>query len=355
MIPSDYHHGGELAHEFKRLGVIPRPVNDFSVNLSPLGPPKPLLDAWPQFSRSISQYPDKSAGSIQSYYQQIYGLEADRVVPLNGSIEGIYLWPKGLNIKKALLPTPCFFDYHGALKMAGVEVTVFPLSLDQGFQCDQLGGMIGGHDAVILGSPNNPTGRGIDKERLQRWVQQFPGTQFLVDQAFVELGPDPDRFRLFDLEEPNLWLLHSLTKEYAIAGLRAGALICPPCRSRELSGLLPPWRIGGAVLEAVSLLAEQQDYREELKRLLDRERVRLIKAFEGLGCVQLVPTDANFFLGLWLGRGGLDDLLRRALEAGFALRDARNFSGLDGPYFRFAIKKAEDNEQLIQFFYSNNQ
>jgi len=350
MKPCDYHHGGELEAEFKRLGVEPRQVIDFSINLSSLGPPKSLSERWAGLGRSLGRYPDKLGSEINRYYQDRYKLDPRRVLPLNGSIEGIYLWPKGLSLKKVLLPVPCFFDYHAGLEQADVDVESFLMSENSGFQLQGIAQAIAGHDGVILGSPNNPTGRAVPKDQILALVRQFPQTQFLVDQAFVELTADPHGLQLFDLDEPNLWVLHSLTKEYCIPGLRAGAMICPTDRTQELAGRLPPWRIGSVVLEAVKLLQEEKGYCLQLKELVDRERVRVFEALSPLGSFTLFPTDANFFLAKYRGTDSFDRFLAQALSSGFALRDCCNFEGLQGPYFRFAIRSVDENNQLINFF-----
>ena len=351
MNPTSHRHGGEWAEKLAALGLSREGLLDFSLNLSPLGPPPVLAQAWDSWFPLVEPYPEKTGAALGQYYQTRFALDPQRVLPLNGSIEGIYLWPQALGLRRVLLPLPSFFDYQAALALAQVEVTPWRLDPKNHFSFAGLEAALQGQEAVIFGSPHNPTGQAIKAPELLGMVERNPQVRFLVDQAFLGLADDPKGLSLLEFERPNLWVLHSLTKEFALAGLRLGALVGPREGIGALASRLPPWRINGLALAAAKLLPQAQEYLREVQTLLAQERTRIYQALQGHLGLTLTPTSSNFFLAR-LGPGReLDPFLEAALRRGLALRDCRNFAGLEGPYFRFAVKKPAENQALLEFLH----
>lgn len=342
MKPSEIQHGGEPSAYFERYDLRPRPLLDFSVNLSPLGPPPEMLDA---LAAGVEDYPERYGAPLAQAYAKTYGIATQRILPLNGSIEGIYLWAQRFKPRFPLVLAPGFGDYEAALSPFAKELKVCSLYPPE-FALDEVETHLSGCDACVFGSPHNPTGTAIDRETLRALVRRWPKVKFLVDQAFLGLCDDPEALSLFDLGEPNLWVLHSLTKEYACAGLRLGALILPQAEAYLWTQDLPPWRLSGPALAAAGALSDLGDYRTQLKRLLDQERREFRQYLAQHPRLAAAPSRANFF---WVAYSGdLDDLLRGALEQGLFLRDGRSFGG--APYFRFGLQSAQKNLQLREFF-----
>ena len=348
---SGHQHGGQVERAFAAHGLAPKPVIDFSVNVSPLGPPPALLEAWPRYLDSVPNYPDPDGAPLCDYYHQRYGLDPESVLPLNGSIEGIYLLPRLLGLKRVTVPKPGFFDYAAACRLAGVEVAPWQLDAADGFSFDGIEHQLAGVDGVFLGSPHNPTGQVIERGLLLGLCDQFPQITFMIDQAFIHLCDNPQGLSLLAPEHfrPNLLVLHSLTKEWALPGLRLGGLVGPSEVIAKLKAQLPPWRLSGPALAALADLTDQEVYENSRQEMLDAERLRLFAALADCPKLELIPSHSNFFLARYLG--GLDDLLKRALERGIMLRDGRNFEGLDGDWFRFAILSPDHNDRLIEFLH----
>jgi len=351
LIPTLHQHGGEWAQRVLALGLDPSDILDFSLNLSPLGVPPVLAQAWGSWLSLAQPYPEKTGAPLVQYYHTRFGLDPQRVLPLNGSIEGIYLWPQALGLTRVLLPLPGFFDYQAALELAKVQVTPFYLDPKNNFSLAGLEAALGGQEAVVFGSPHNPTGQVIPAQQLLGMVDRNPKVKFLVDQAFLGLSDDPKGLSLLEAERPNLWVLHSLTKEFALAGLRLGALVGPKEGIQKIAARLPPWRINGLALAAAQLLPQAQDYLPLVQTLLDQERSMRFLALKDHPGLTLVPTSSNFFLARLALEKELGPFLESALRRGLALRDCRNFVGLEGPYFRFAIKRPAENQALLEFLY----
>ncbi|MDX2469757.1 MAG: aminotransferase class I/II-fold pyridoxal phosphate-dependent enzyme [SAR324 cluster bacterium] len=351
MNPVNHQHGGSAAKAFKEYGLEPLPYIDFSVNINPLGPPPELLKAWGNLASELHKYPSTNGAGVIDFYQNHFGLERDSILPLNGSVEGIYLLPKFLKLKRVLIPEPSFFDYRAAVTLAGGSAISLPTFLDLGLDISQLKNSLNNVDGVFLGLPQNPTGAELNVEDLITLIIEHPHISFLIDLAFFQFLPNSEDFNLMPLcaSLPNLFIFHSLTKFYAIPALRVGALLGPPEIIKKISATLPPWRINNIVEPLLGELQNLQTYEQETRDIVESEQLRIRESLKNNLNITLYPSRANFILAEYKGKQSFDGFLRDALAAGVFLRDARNFNWLKGNFFRFAILKKTENDQLLSF------
>lgn len=345
-------HGGAPERELRRFGIPPRPVLDFSVNTSPLGPPPPILQAWQEMAGEMGRYPSVAGDGIAEFYGRRFGIPADRVVAGNGATELLYLVPRVLRPAQVAVVTPSFADYQRALRLAGVEVLPVPLSPGDGWSPSRLAELdraLSQSEALLLGNPNNPTGTLFRAADLCQLAREHPRCWLWVDESFIQLTDGfPDTSLAFGGElPPNVVVFHSLTKVYGLPGLRLGAAIGSPEGIAKLRAAKEPWTVNGIAERAARLLADCRDYETRVREMVSSERLRLGAALPALPLLATAPTQANFFLARWLGSRGLDELLTRLLEAGLCVRDCRSFPGLENGYFRFAIRRPGENDRLL--------
>ena len=343
-----YHHehGGEPERRFRLNGQA---LIDFSVNISPMSP---VLENTSLNTFSVHQYPSIDGGGIRDFYAAKFGLDAQTVLPLNGAIEGIYLLPRALGIKRALVPFPSFFDYGRACRIAGAEVVSFGLEDQNQFalpSIDTIAGMLHGAGALIAANPNNPTGTRFPKETFLALASRFPDKWFIMDEAFIQFVDDfPDASLMRDVKAlKNVMVVHSLTKFYALPGLRLGALIAHPDIVEMLLLYKEPWTVN-AIAEAVAReLLHCRDFEEDVRSLVGQERAKIFRQMKNIPEVAIKGHGANFFLVQWNAKSDLDDLIGYLIEKGIYVRDCRNFPGLEDNYFRFAIRKPDENDCLL--------
>jgi threonine-phosphate decarboxylase len=346
-----HHHGGQPQMAFHRLGLTPRSVIDFSVNVNPLGPPQEFLDLWPALRDEASHYPTPEGEGVRQFYGERFGLAEENVLPANGSAELIYLVPRVLKLKRAAVMAPSFHDYERALRLGGAETVFIPLLPGDSFKPpapEKIEFEIAGCDSLFVGTPNNPTGTVIPRDDLLRLCRRHPKIWFLIDEAFGQFQENYEAMSLMTeaCRLPNLLIFHSMTKFYGLPGLRLGALIGHQAALSQLREGKEPWTVNSVAEKAAPVLARCTVYEERTRRFVASERKRIA----GLLCDEpglfLFPGAANFFLARWEASDDLDDLLRPLLADGLCVRDCRNFRGLEGNYFRFAIRKKTENDLL---------
>ena len=345
-------HGGDSERELKRLGLAPRQVLDFSVNVSPLGVPQEIKAIWNDLFKEIESYPTVDGRGVVHYYEKRFGLDPARILAGNGSTESIYLAPRGLGLRKVVVINPSFHDYTRASLAAGAELVPLELKATDGFVPPErsiLEEALGGSDGLFVGNPNNPTGTVFPRQLLVDLAETFPRKWLLVDEAFVQFLDRPDTISLIKEQSRagNILVFHSLTKFFALPGLRLGAVIGHPDIITRLRQLKEPWSVNRIAEKVASKLIDCADYEEKVANLVRRERPRVFARLKKISGFQPFEPAANFLLAQWTCTDELDDFLVFMMRSGIHLRDCRNFPGLEDNFFRMAIRLPQENDRVI--------
>ncbi|MGC8774283.1 MAG: threonine-phosphate decarboxylase CobD [Chlorobaculum sp.] len=323
-------------------------VLDFSINLAPVEPPIHVLSA----SIAFAPYPSMEGRGVRDFYVARFGLDPECVLATNGAVEGVYLVPRALGLRRVLVPQPSFFDYGRACRLAGAEVVTLELSASEGFAfpgIEVLSEALVGCDALIAGSPNNPTGTLIPKEQLLALACRFPDKYFIIDEAFIQFAEAfPSNSLMPEIRAfKNIVVIHSLTKFYAIAGLRLGAIVAHPAMIRQLYGYKEPWTVNAVAEQVAGQLLHCSDYEREVRAIVAEGRRQIPDGLDGNSAITLHGGAANFFFASVNDGVGLDALLDFLARQGILVRDCRNFEGVSPRYFRFCIRTSDENRRLV--------
>ncbi len=345
-----YRHGGSPHFDLARFGLVKRPVTDFSVSLNPLGPPGIIREKWPDLFDAVKNYPSPHGAGVVRYYEEKFGLSPDSIIPGNGSTELIYLIPRAIGLKKTAILAPCFYDYEQAALLAGAKICRQTLSSADNFALpspDNLIALLDKVDSLWIGRPNNPTGIFFGKTLLTELAVRFPDKWFIVDEAFIQFL-DNHRSETFLTRNlrPNILVIHSLTKFYALAGLRLGAGVGHSETIARLKHFREPWSINAIADQCAPLLLDLYEYENKTLAMLRDEQSRFFKALSGIDGVRVFGGSASFILCQWMRTPDLDDLLFYLLKNGVYVRDCRNFPGLESNFFRIGLRKPDENMRL---------
>jgi len=351
-----YQHGGTPRFDQARLGLPERPVLDFSVNLNCLGVPEIIREEWPELLKTVENYPSVEGDGVTHYYQEKFEVSPPNFLAGNGSTEMIYLVPRALRFKSVVIITPSYHDYERASMLASAKVMKGPLSPENKFSppgVQELIDVLGNAEALWLGHPNNPTGALFPKEVLLEFAGRFPDKWFIIDEAFIQfLDRWEEKSFLTGELRPNILIIHSLTKFYALAGLRLGGVVGDEGAISRLREAKQPWTVNGIADKVAPLLLECADYEQKTRSDITKERAKIFQNLEGLDGVTPFPSSANFILCQWTKTRNLDDLMRYLLLNGVYVRDCRNFSGLEKNFFRIGIQTPSENDQLLSLLSS---
>ena len=344
-------HGGNIRSLARVSGLAESQILDFSASINPLGPPewlRPLISA---HLSDMAHYPDPDCTALTEAFCSRWHVAADEVLFGNGSTELLYLIPRAFRRKRAVVTAPAYADYSAACRQGGVSVESCRLREEDAFvlNMDALEGCIGRNDLVFIGSPNNPTGHCVEARALWELAGRYPDALFVIDEAFADFVDGRDRAehidRFVSVRPPNVICLGSLTKFYAIPGLRLGFAAAHPGLIASMRGLIPPWSVNGLAQAAGEYAMRDRDYEERSRHYVAVQKALLLERLEKIPGLTVYSGQANFLL-VRLDRGNPNaaDLAEQLLHKGIAIRLCSNFEGLDGRFFRIAVRTADDNE-----------
>ncbi len=342
-------HGGNLTHLSRTSGIAREKIVDFSANINPLGLPEWFRPVVSSVSESLVHYPDPENAGLISAVSKRYGVPSDEAMVGNGSTEILHLLTRVVKANRAIIPVPTYSDYAEASTNAGHEILKFRLQESDDFILNfkSLQSELLGHEIVFLCNPNNPTGHLLDSAEIRSLAMANPTSTFIIDEAF---GDFVENFMSLTRDRPkNVVVLLSLTKIFAIPGLRLGAAVADRSIVAAVKDLQPSWSVN-MIAQAVGEAAlNDSEYVKLSREFVSLRRSELQAELESLPGSKIYPGAANF-LFLRIDRSDLDasELATRTLEDGIAIRVCANFDGLDSRFFRVAVRTTEENERLVE-------
>ena len=331
----------------RESGIPQDNIIDFSANINPLGFPDWLRGLVSSILGSIVHYPDPNYSGLIAAAADRYGISPENIVAGNGSTEILHLIPHAVGARRAVIPVPTYSDYEEAVRAAGLDAVKLVLEESEDFRLDwnRLQSMLRGGEIVFLCSPNNPTGLLLDAEKLRSFVKENPSTFFVVDEAF---GDFVEGFSSLTRDLPsNAAVLLSLTKIYAIPGIRLGLAVLESGIAEAIRKVQPTWSVNTFALAIGQAALSDREYREKSKSFVTECRHQLYSELASIPGLHVYPGTANFLLIRLDTSLDSAELGRRLLQQGIAIRDCSNFDGLDSRFFRVAVRTPEENEKLV--------
>ena len=300
----------------------------------------------------LNRYPEPHPHVLEARLAELYGVRPDQVLAGRGSDEGIDLLTRAFlrpGRDAALICPPTFGMYAVATRIQGATVVEARLRLDAGFALDEPAVVAALSPAVrllFLCTPGNPTGAPLDPAALERLLHRTASSAIVViDEAYAEFASVPS-FASRLAEFPNLVVLRTLSKAYALAGARIGTVIASPELISLLRRIVPPYAIATPAAEAALAALEPANLAHATARIaaLCAGREHLAAGLRALPLVSRVwPSEANFLL---VESPDPVELVRRARLAGFLLRDFSR-GPLTPGCLRISVGSEQQNDRLL--------
>jgi histidinol-phosphate aminotransferase len=338
-------HGGIDYAELKKPDVSPETILDFSVSCNPFGPPPGIREALAD--TSIERYPDSEAGELTQALAAKLNVAPGKLIIGSGSTELIrliataYFEPDDL----VIIPQPTYGEYEVACNLTDTRLLKQPVLKEPDFQLDtaEMTSLLQKHrpKAVFLCNPNNPTGQYTSREQFEHIMSSYQDSLVLLDEAYIAFTenawPSQDM-----VDIGNLIILRSMTKDYALAGLRLGYAIAAEPIISVLRRVRPPWNVNTPAQKAGILALNAHSYIKECSSKIREAKSFLTKELERLGLPPL-PSQTNFFL---VKVSDATTFRQALLKKGILVRDCTSF-GMP-QYIRLAPRTLPECQQLIE-------
>ena len=309
-----------------------------------------ILEHLSHLPNLLSHYPEPEAWTLERMIAERHGIDPRCVIVTSGATDAIYLVAQALHYT-SVIPAPTFREYEDACRMvesreSRVERRARLGGRDEGGESRGGRGseaaMRGGESLLWLCNPNNPTGEVLRASEIEELLRDYDIV--VIDQSYERYTSLPVMTHKSAVRHRRVVQLHSMTKDYAVPGLRLGYIVAAPRLANSLRRHLRPWAVSALAVEAGKYLLQH----DELLVQPDlQEAQRLYRELCKIEGIDVMPSHTNFFLcRLHSGTAAqLKDYL--AHKHKILIRDASNFRGLTAQHFRIAAQTPSENEALV--------
>jgi len=256
---------------------------------------------------------------------------------------------------RVLILDPTYGEYTHVLdRVIGCRVERMKMLRQDGYRVnlDELSRRIKqGYDLVVLVNPNNPTGRHIRRSDLESLLDTVPPeTRMWIDEAYIDYVGAAESLERFAVKRENIIVCKTMSKVYALSGMRVAYLCASRQQLSDLVTITPPWVVGLPAQVAAVRALQDASYYEEQYRSTHMMRGEMHEALQGIGIHEIVPGEANFLMfHLDESQSTGEQVIERAREAGVFVRDVGSMgSELGLRALRIAIKDPVSNERVVR-------
>ena len=281
-------------------------------------------------STGLNRYPESPATALHERLAELYGMRVDQVLAGRGSDEGIDLLIRSFcraGVDNIIICPPTFGYYKVAAKVQGADIIEVPMvNSSTGYSLNVnalLNAVTPNTKIVFLCSPGNPPGNALDEAAMLNVCDALNERALVViDEAYVEFTHRPSLCSKLN-QHPNLVVLRTLSKAYALAGVRCGTVIAHEDIISLLSRVIPPYAVPTSTIETVLAVTSPENRKQLQDRinLLIAERERLSSMLSKNNAIKHVyPSDSNFILAVCVDP---EKVFVAAKSVGLIVRDFR--------------------------------
>ena len=337
---------------------------DFSVNLSPIGPPQEVCRLLKEkdWTGILTNYPDPEYRELRQALSQKMDLPEDRILCGNGASELLMAAVQAVRPKRAMIPVPSYQGYERALQAVGAEILFYKLDREKGFaltedileSADGLKRLAGTKEETMLFlcNPNNPVGKCIEQELLDQIADYCKANHIylVMDECYIDLLTDAQSRTMKRRlpENPYLIIVNAFTKAYALPGIRLGYLMTGNEELRERIRMQQPeWSVSMLAQKAGIAALSSRGYLEEARQAVRAEREYISGQLQELG-MEVFDGQAPFVM-FQSGKELYEPLKKKGIliRRCDGIRGARDPSEENGHYYRIGLRSHAENMRLI--------
>ncbi len=332
-------------------------VEDYSHNLNPFGPPSDLAEIIASAVDGIGHYPDDSCSELKETVSKAFDVDVDCITVGAGSSDIIRNVPNTFFRRgdRVVLNRPSFAEYAQQCRIVGASIEWNDLYPEDDFRidADALIEKAQGAKALYICNPNNPTGRIEPRDKVVSIVRacEETGTLVFLDETLLELVPGYVDNTLSGMVDrfSNLIVASSLTKSFAIPGIRIGFGFANPDLISEMEKVRMTWNVGQIEQTVANvLIRDRLDYVDAAASAMAEESEVMNGSLKEIE-FPVGPVSDSFFYFCSVAPLGMngEEFKRRMLRKGIMVRDCASFGERFEDYVRFSVKDRERNCRFI--------
>lgn len=328
----------------------------FDTNVNPLGIPETVRTALANNISSVYNYPESYYNNLRTAISEYTGTPDDRLILGSGSVDLIKHLTALITPKKALVIVPGSMGYERVLKAYGCEIEYYHLDESLDYELDLvdfLGKLDSSFDMLIIGNPNNPTSKKMERSEIEEIAKACDsnGIFLIVDEMYIEFIDNESDYTAIPLTEKyhKMTVLRSVTKFFAVPGLRmAYAIMNNPELQKTARMASSESGISSLTAIACSVMFRDKNYIVESKSMMHTERSLVYLAMSTCKTIKLIRPDANFMLMKILKDDiTASDVYEHCKQRGVIIRKCDDITGLSNKYIRFCFMNPKQNDLMV--------
>ena len=342
-------HGSHPVSLYKSFNIdIVDNYIDFSVNVNPLGTLPMINEHWPHWLNQIADYPEPFAETLVEQIALKEHIGKENILIGNGAAQLIALLANYFHDKRVAIIHPTFSEYEKMCRMANCQLVHVVLRENEWEDLSPLYDVVRQVDVIFLCHPNNPTGVTYERGVMQKIIEtcRKNNCYLIIDEAFYDFTNEQISYAFAVMNYPNVIVLRSLTKMYAIAGLRLGYVVAPEELIFQLKESQPYWSVNTIAQKAGELCVNDRQFTMQTREFISYENERVRKTLIASG-YNVSNSKVNFYLLRDPNLHSQKPFITFLLKNGIVPRHTENFRGLDGRWIRLAIKTKAENDRLL--------
>lgn len=320
-------------------------ILDFSTCCNPYSPPAIIRRA--MAGCDIQHYPDPESEQLVHGLSNKLGIKPENIIAGSGSTELLRMIATAYFGEKStvLLLSPTYGEYETACSIVNARLVKYVLQEKQGFRLDSTDFISFAQPlapaGIFICNPNNPTGQYLSRPEIENLISALPDTLLILDEAYIAFTPAG--WNSLDLlRRGNLVIVRSMTKDFALAGLRLGYAVATQSTINTLKKVRPPWNVSTPAQQAGLAALDCEDYIRKSNLHITECKNYLISAISRLGFT-VNHTQTNFFL---VRTGHAAAFRQKLLQKNILVRDCTSFGLPD--YIRISPRNMSDCRKLVQ-------
>lgn len=356
MVKTTNVHGGNVHKAIRLLHTSLDQILDFSANINPLGMSSKGFDTVKNALQDVIHYPDPDMTHLYSITSELWDMPKECIAFGNGAAELIYAICRLSNIESVYIPAPGFSEYSHGAHSCGLPVIEYELQFDKesfhfAYSLETILHDLNQskHRLVFIGNPNNPCGT-LWKDRSGELFEvcKKNGHYLVFDESFIDFLGDAYSMRNYVEEYDNVIVVHSLTKFYAVPGLRIRAMMASPMIINFIKSHIPSWTVNHLAQIYSEEALQDVDYVQKTRRVLKTEKEWLFNELTKIEPLRCIEPSVNYILCHLDEQYSLEDMILNLYHQSILIRDCSQYTGLGPNWFRIAVKRREQNQQLLQ-------
>ena len=345
-------HGANAEALYQSLHIeMPENIIDLSENVNALGQPQVVKQLWPTLLSSLGKYPNEQVEPFRSKIAEYHQVAPNYIAVGNGAAECLMVLARHFQHKKAIVVEPSFSEYKRTLQQEGVtvhsllvdDIQTYTIPLERVKQAMEQA------DVLYICNPNNPTGVLTKRAVIEKLLQhgQQVDCSVVVDEAFIDWTDEAESVVALVSKYDNLIVLRSMTKMYALAGVRLGYIISQ--QAPKFVQAFPHWNVSEIAIQLGCACIRAHDFVDQSRKTSNDMRESM-KAFLMSHHCRVSNSAANFLLFALPEHINAESFFIAMLKQGIVLRHTKNYVSLEGQWFRIGMKQPDAMERFKRAF-----